>query len=80
VTIFAAVNCSSNWAIAAANVCLRADDSSSFDRVRRLARRSRSLNQFMDMSSITTAPLPVVPEGGTRLAVSQRSSQFVTAC
>jgi hypothetical protein len=35
--------------------CLRADDSSSFDRVRRVARRSRSLNQFMDMSSIKTA-------------------------
>src|SRR6202034_4837274 len=52
VTASAALNCSSNCAIAAANVCLREEDSSSFERARRLARRSRSLNHIMDVSSI----------------------------
>jgi hypothetical protein len=56
VTTFAAVNCSSNCCIAAANVCRRAAESPSRDRDRRLERRPRSMNQVMDMSSIVDQP------------------------
>ena len=61
VTTFAAVNCSSNWPMAAANVCLRLAVKASLDWVCRLERRSRSLNQFMDVSSSTINPFCLIP-------------------
>ena len=56
VTTLAAVNCSSNCAMAAANVCRRPAVSLSFDRVCRLTRRPRSPNHVSAASSGNAKP------------------------
>jgi hypothetical protein len=47
--------------MAAANVCLRAAVKFSLVRVCRLERRSRNLNQFIDVSSSTINPFYLIP-------------------